>query len=68
MLYIIRKKKQKDKKPLTDAEKLVKENFLVKELLLMKYFNELYIRWVFDDKTEGDDLIAYYVEKQKTKR
>ena len=31
----------------------------------MKYFNELYIRWVFDDKTEGDDLIAYYVKNKK---
>lgn len=60
-----KEKKQKDKKPLTDAEKLVKENFSRERELLMKYFNELYIRWVFDDKTEGDDLIAYYVKNKK---
>jgi 5'-3' exonuclease len=57
--------KQKEKKPLTDSEKLVKENFARERALLMKYFNELYIRWVFDDKTEGDDLIAYYVKNKK---
>lgn len=57
--------KQKEKKPLTDSEKLVKENFARERGLLMKYFNELYIRWVFDDKTEGDDLIAYYVKNKK---
>jgi 5'-3' exonuclease len=57
--------KQKEKKPLTDSEKLVKENFARERELLMKYFNELYIRWVFDDKTEGDDLIAYYVKNKK---
>jgi 5'-3' exonuclease len=60
-----KEKKQKDKKPLTDSEKLVKENFARERALLMKYFNELYIRWVFDDKTEGDDLIAYYVKNKK---
>lgn len=57
--------KQKEKKPLTDSEKLVKENFARERALLMKYFNELYIRWVFDDQTEGDDLIAYYVKNKK---
>ena len=31
----------------------------------MRYFNELYIRWIFDEKTEGDDLIAYYVKNKK---
>jgi 5'-3' exonuclease len=57
--------KEKKQKPLTDNEKLVKENFARERELLMKYFNELYIRWVFDDKTEGDDLIAYYVKNKK---
>lgn len=57
--------KQKEKKPLTESEKLVKENFAREREILMKYFNELYIRWVFDDKTEGDDLIAYYVKNKK---
>jgi 5'-3' exonuclease len=57
--------KEKKQKPLTDNEKLVKENFARERELLMKYFNELYIRWVFDDKTEGDDLIAYYIKNKK---
>lgn len=58
-------KKQKHEKPLSDSERLVKENFSREREILMKYFNELYIRWVFDDKTEGDDLIAYYVKNKK---
>lgn len=58
-------KQQKEKRPLTDNEKLVKENFARERSILMKYFNELYIRWVFDDKTEGDDLIAYYIKNKK---
>ena len=58
-------KPQKEKKPLTDNEKFVRENFARERALLMKYFNELYIRWIFDEKTEGDDLIAYYVKNKK---
>lgn len=58
-------KKAKPEKPLSDQEKLVRENFAREREILMKYFNELYIRWIFDDKTEGDDLIAYYVKKKK---
>jgi 5'-3' exonuclease len=58
-------KKTKPEKVLSDQEKMVKENFARERSLLMKYFNELYIRWVFDDKTEGDDLIAYYVKNKK---
>ena len=60
-----KEKKEKVDKPISDAEKLVKENFAREREILMKYFNELYIRWVFDDKTEGDDLIAYYVKNKK---
>lgn len=60
-----KEKKAKEQKPLSDNEKLVKENFARERSLLMKYFNELYIRWVFDDKTEGDDLIAYYIKNKK---
>ena len=60
-----KEKKVKEQKPLSDNEKLVKENFARERSLLMKYFNELYIRWVFDDKTEGDDLIAYYIKNKK---
>lgn len=58
-------KRQKEEKPLSDQEKLVKENFAREREILMRYFNELYIRWVFDDETEGDDLIAYYVKNKK---
>lgn len=58
-------KKHKADKPLSDQEKLVKENFAREREILMRYFNELYIRWIFDDDTEGDDLIAYYVKNKK---
>ena len=55
------KKKEKKVKELTPQEKIVKENFDRERDLLCKYFNELYIRWQMDEKTEGDDLISYYV-------
>ena len=55
------KKKEKKVKELTPDEKIVKENFDRERNLLCKYFNELYIRWQMDEKTEGDDLISYYV-------
>ena len=58
-------KKTTKEKVLSDQEKMVKENFARERAILMKYFNELFIRWVFDDKTEGDDLIAYYVKNKK---
>jgi 5'-3' exonuclease len=54
--------KNKSKKKEDDIEK---ENFVRERSILMRYFNELYIRWIFDDKTEGDDLIAYYVLNKK---
>ena len=57
--------KKKKTKNITDKEKLEKENFVRERSLLMKYFNELYIRWIFDEKTESDDLIAYYVKNKK---
>ena len=56
---------KKKTKNITDKEKLEKENFVRERSLLMKYFNELYIRWIFDEKTESDDLIAYYVKNKK---
>jgi len=55
------KKKEKKVRPMTPQDKLVKENFDRERDLLCKYFNELYIRWMIDEKTEGDDLISYYV-------
>lgn len=48
------------------AEKeILDENFARERDILLKYFNELYIRWIFDDRTEGDDIIAYYVAHKK---
>lgn len=40
-------------------------NFQRERTMLMEYFNELYIRWMMDDITEADDLIAYYVQHKK---
>ena len=59
--YLFNKNKPKREK--SDAEKFVDENFARERDILLKYFNELYIRWCFDDndETEGDDYIAYYV-------
>ena len=45
-------------------DEIVKENFDRKRDLLCKYMNELYIRWMIDEKTEGDDLISYYVHNR----
>ena len=59
------KKKEKPARKKTDAEKFVDENFDRERDILLKYFNELYIRWMIDDKTEGDDLISYYVHHKK---
>lgn len=63
--YIFNKKKNKPQRKVSDQEKFVKENFAREREMLMRYFNELYIRWVFDEQTEGDDLIAYYVNNKK---
>lgn len=59
------KKKEKPVRQKTQAEKLVDENFDREKELLLKYFNELYIRWMIDEKTEGDDLISYYVHHKR---
>ena len=56
---------KKPKKPKTDEEKFVEENFPRERDMLCRYFNELYIRWQMDEQTEGDDLIAYYVQHKK---
>ena len=63
-IYGKKTKKYKDSETL-DKERVEKENFIREREILMKYFNELYIRWMFDDRTEGDDLIAYYVLNKK---
>ena len=63
--YLFNKKKPKREK--SDTEKFVDENFDRERDLLLKYFNELYIRWIFndDDSSEGDDYISYYVSHKK---
>ena len=57
--------KQRGSSVMSESERLVKENFARERDLLLKYFNELYIRWIFDPDTEGDDIIAYYVQHKK---
>ena len=59
--------RDKPKREKSDAEKFVEENFDREREMLLNYFNELFIRWVFndDDESEGDDLIAYYVKHKK---
>ena len=57
--------KKKPKRPKTDEEKFVDENFTRERDILCRYFNELYIRWQMDEQTEGDDLISYYVHHKK---
>lgn len=74
----IYKKEQKKKKEeaLSDEElaaklerekkkEIVDENFERERNLIMMYCVELDIRVLFDDKTEGDDFIAYYVQHKK---
>jgi 5'-3' exonuclease len=46
-------------------ETLVCTNFLRERDLLRKYFEELYIRVLIDETTEGDDFIAYYCKHKK---
>jgi 5'-3' exonuclease len=63
---------KKKKKQLTDEEEaaaeerkrkkeIVDENFERERNIIMMYCVEIGIRVLFDDKTEGDDFIAYYV-------
>ena len=63
-IYGKKVKKYKDNETL-DKERVERENFIREREILMRYFNELYIRWIFDDKTEGDDLIAHYILNKK---
>lgn len=63
---------KKKKKELTEEEEaqaeerrrkkeIVDENFERERNIIMMYCVEIGIRILFDDKTEGDDFIAYYV-------
>lgn len=57
--------KDKPKREKTDKEKFIDENFARERDVLLKYFNELYIRWIFHETVEGDDFIAYYCLHKK---
>ena len=54
-----KKEERKKKKEIED------ENFERERNIIMQYCEELFIRVLFDDKTEGDDFIAYYVLHKK---
>lgn len=49
----------------TAEKEVLDENFARERDILLKYFNELYIRWLLDDVVEGDDFIAYYTLHKK---
>lgn len=70
------KRKRNEGKELTPEElaiaeekkrkkEIVDENFERERNMLMMYCIEMSIRVLFDDKTEGDDFIAYYVANKK---
>jgi len=74
-IYNKNKKKEKEEL-LTEEQKaereerkkkkeIVDENFERERNIIMQYCEELYIRVLFDNKTEGDDFIAYYVMHKK---
>lgn len=74
-IYNKNKKKQREE-ALSEEEKAKKderkkqkeiedENFERERNIIMQYCEELFIRVLFDDKTEGDDFIAYYVLHKK---
>lgn len=46
-------------------KEIVDENFERERNIIMMYCVEMSIRVLFDDKTEGDDFIAYYVAHKK---
>lgn len=51
--------KREGNKP--DRKAFIDANFARERDMLISYFEEMSIRCIFNDKTEGDDLIAYYV-------
>lgn len=74
-IYNKNKKREKEEQ-LSDEERaereekkrqkeIVDENFERERNIIMQYCEELYIRVLFDNKTEGDDFIAYYVLHKK---
>lgn len=65
--YIYSKNKKKDSNTQNKKswDEFVDENFDRERDILLRYFEELYIRSIFDDVTEGDDFIAYYCTHKK---
>ena len=74
-IYNKNKKKEREES-LSDEEKalkeerkkkkeLVDENFERERNIIMQYCEEMFIRVLFDNKTEGDDFIAYYTLHKK---
>ena len=56
---------KKPKKEKTPEEIKAKEDFEREKMMLMKYFEELFVRCICDPDTEGDDVMAYYVMNKK---
>lgn len=74
-IYNKNKKKEREE-ALSDEEKalreerkkkkeIVDENFERERNIIMQYCEELFIRVLFDNRTEGDDFIAYYTLHKK---
>ena len=57
--------KGKQKKIQTPEEEQKKKDFARQRHMLMRYFEELFIRCICDHDTEGDDVMAYYVLNKK---
>ena len=57
--------KGKFKKVKTPEEEQKKRDFARQRQMLMRYFEELFIRCICDHDTEGDDIMAYYVLNKK---
>ena len=73
---IYNKRNKKKDEDLTDEERaereerrrkqeIVDENFERERNIIMMYCIEMFIRVLFDDRTEGDDFIAYYVNHKR---
>lgn len=48
-------------KKISDSEQFINDNFERERDIILDMCEELCIRSIFSDKTEGDDIIAYYV-------
>lgn len=50
------------KKTMPESEKFIQENFARERDIILDMCEELCIRTIFNKTTEGDDIIAYYVQ------